>query len=212
MASKHALVLTVATLAAAAPASAGPRDPQERHTKAGEAIARKAVLRLSDFGPGWKRSSHPHRSPRCRGYDPDLSRLTRIGRAQSEFSFSSGGTVLSAVSVYLAAGQAGTAFKLGVNRGLVRCTSTLLLRWFAGAGAQVKLVAARMSAGPHLGERNRRFRLTFRVTARHRTALYQYGVVAFQVDKAIGAVSFQGYGRASYRGELVAARRVASRL
>src|SRR2546421_7070749 len=109
------LALVVLALALAAPASAGPRDPKERHTKAGEAIASRAVLHLSDFELGWKRASHPGHMIRCRGYNPDLSGLTRTGRARSEFSFSHRAVVQSFVSVYLDAGQAVAAFKAAVR-------------------------------------------------------------------------------------------------
>jgi len=148
------LALVVLALALAAPASAGPRDPKERHTKAGEAIASRAVLHLSDFELGWKRASHPGHMIRCRGYNPDLSGLTR---------------------------------------------------------SRARVVAKRMTPGPPFGTRNRSFQLAFSVTARGHTSRYEYELVLFQVDKAIGAVSFEGVGGPYRDGLAGAARRVASR-
>ena len=206
------LALVVLALALAAPASAGPRDPKERHTKAGEAIASRAVLHLSDFELGWKRASHPGHMIRCRGYNPDLSGLTRTGRARSEFSFSNRAVVQSFVSVYLDAGQAVAAFKAAVRPGFLTCAGEFFVQGFATSGSRARVVAKRMTPGPPFGTRNRSFQLAFSVTARGHTSRYEYELVLFQVDKAIGAVSFQGVGGPYRDGLAGAARRVASRL
>jgi len=211
MARLRRLAFVVLALAVVAPASAGPRDPNERHTKAGQAIARSAVLRLSDFQRGWKPASHPPRPIRCRGYDPDLSRLTRTGRARSEFSFSNRAVVQSFVSVYLDSGQAATAFRAGTKSGFLTCAAAIFVQGFARSGTRARVIGKRITPGPPLGIRNRSFRLAFRVTTHGHTVPYEYDVILFQVDKAIGGVSFEGVG-GPFRGEHGAARRVASRL
>jgi hypothetical protein len=207
-----ALVLSVAlAVALTATASAGPRDPKTRFTKAGQALARRAVVHLSDLS-GWK-PIPPYRGRiRCRGsYDPDLSRFTLIGSAQSTFALSNRAVLFSRVSVYIESRQAAAAFQVAVTPGYLACASTSLLKSFARSHVGARIVSKTLSRGPPLGARHAMFRIVFSVSARSRTTPYLFEAIVFQVRKAIAQVSFQGYGR-QIRGDLFIARRVANRL
>jgi hypothetical protein len=195
----------------AAPASAGPRDEKERFTKAGQALARRAVLRLADLPPGWRPISVPARSNRCRSYDPDLSRFTLSGKARSAFVQQQGAGIASSVAVYVSARQAAAAFEAEAKRGLLTCMSAGILKQFAKSGIKAVVVAKRMSRGPRLGARNASFRMVFMLTVASRSVPYDVDLVTFQKQRAIAALSFQAIGGPVPR-QLAYARLVASRL
>jgi hypothetical protein len=204
------LALAVIALALVGSAAAGPRDPKVHYTKAGQAIARSAVLRPSDFARGWRPVSRSARRVRCRYYNPDLSRLTRIGAAHSAFRFSRQVEVGSAVSVFLDARQAATAFRVGATRAFLACAVVHFAKGLARSGP-VRVTLKRMTAGPPLGIPSRTFRTGYRLRWRGRSLAYRYDVIAFQADKAVGLVWFWWIG-SPFRYETDIVRRVASRL
>jgi hypothetical protein len=204
------LAFAVLALALAAPAAAGPRDPKERPTKAGQAIARSAVLRPSDFSRGWRPVVRHGPAVRCRRYNPNLSRLTRIGKARAIFRFSNRAEVGSGVSVFLDARQAASAFRVTVTRGFLTCVTARLRKSLARSG-RVRVTLSRMTAGPPLGSPSRTFRTGFRLSFRGHLLAYRYDVSAFRVDNAIGVVWFWCVG-GPCRHETETIRRVASRL
>jgi hypothetical protein len=205
-----ALCLCVA-LALAATASAGPHDPKLRFTRAGQALARRAVVHLSDLR-GWRPISRRPARARCRGsYDPDFSRLTVTGQARSAFALSNRALLSSKVAVYVEERQAAAAFRIAVTRGFLACAGTKLLEGFARANIGARIVSKTMTRGPSLGTRNTTFRIVFSVSVRSRTTPYFAEVIAFQIHKAIAELAFQGYGR-RIRGDLAVARKVANRL
>jgi hypothetical protein len=204
------LTLVVIALTLVGSAAAGPRDPKERRTDAGQAIARSAVLRRSDFSRGWRRISLLGRPERCRYYNPDLSRLTRIGRAHSAFRFPGRAEIGSSVSVYLDAGQAATVFRVVATRALLTCAADHFAHELRRFGP-VRVTLKRMTAGPPLGTPSRTFRTGYRLRWHGRSIAYRYDAVVFLADKAIGAVWFRCFG-APCRYETATVRRVASRL
>lgn len=203
------LTTMVVALALAGSAAAGPRDPKERRTDAGQAIARSAVLRRSDFSHGWRRV-RLGRPERCRYYKPDLSRLTRIGRAQSAFRFPRRAVIGSSVSVFLDSGQAATAFRVVATRALLACSADHFAQELRRFGP-VRVTLKRMTAGPPLGTPSRTFRTGYRLKWHGRSVAYRYDAVVFRADNAIGAVWFRCYG-GPCRHEIDTVRRVASRL
>src|SRR5919197_78636 len=206
------LALVVALgLVLAAPASAGLRDEKERFTKAGRALARRAVLRRADLPAGWKPVSVPARSNRCRSYDPDLSRFTLTGKARSAFVRPTGAGIGSSASVHVSARQAAAAFRAEAKPGLLTCMSAGIVRQFAKAGIHATVVARRMSRSPRLGERSASFRMVFVVTVGGRTVPYDVDLLTFQKQRAIAALSFQALG-GPVPNQRALARRVASRL
>jgi hypothetical protein len=208
---KHSLVLAVGWLALAAPAAAGPRDEKERLTKAGQALARHAVLHRSDLSGGWRPVSVPARSYRCRSYDPDLSRFTLNGKAHSAFVLQTGAAIGSSVGVYVTAGQAAAAFAAQARPGLLTCMSTGIVKQFARAGIKASVVAKRMSRGPRVGARSASFRIVLMLSVGGGTAPYDVDLVTFQTHRSIAALSFQALGGPVPR-QLALVRRVASRL
>jgi hypothetical protein len=204
------LVVAVLALALAAPAAAEPRDPKERPTEAGQAIARSAVLRPSDFSRRWRRIPRLGRPQRCRYYNPDLSRLTRIGKAASAFRFPGRAVIGSSVSLFLDARQAATAFRVGATRAFLTCATNHFARALRRFGP-VRVTLKRMTAGPPLGTPSRTFRTGYRLRWHGRSIAYRYDMIAFQADKAIGTVWFRCYG-GPCRHEVDTVRLVASRL
>ena len=206
------LALVVALgLALAAPASAGPRDEKERFTKAGQALARRAVLHRADLRGGWRPVSVPFRSNRCRSYDPDLSRFTLTGKARSAFVLQTGAGIGSSASVYASARQAAAAFEAEAKPGLLTCMSAGSKKQFERSGIHATVVAKRMSRGPRVGERNASFRLVLLLSVGGQNLPYDVDLVTFQRHRAIAALSFQALG-SPIRNQLAIARRVASRL
>ena len=205
-----ALCVSVA-LVLAATASAGPHDPKLRFTRAAQALARRAVVHLSDLR-GWRPISRRPAQARCPGsYDPDFSRLTVIGQARSAFALSNQLLLASKVAVYVEERQAAAAFRVAVTRSFLACAGTKLREGFARAHVGARIVSKTMTRGPSLGTRNATFRIVFSVSARSRTTPYFAEVIVFQIHKAVAQLSIQGYGRRA-RGELSVARRVARRL
>ena len=198
-------------LALAAPASAGPRDEKERLTKAGQALARRAVLHRSDLSGSWRPVSVPARSNRCRSYDPDLSRFTVNGKAHSAFVLQSGAAIGSSIGVYVTERQAAAAFAAQAKPGLLTCLSAGIVKQFARAGIKAAVVAKRMSRKPRIGARSASFRIVLMLNVGGGNAPYDVDLVTFQTHRAIAALSFQALGGPVPK-QLVLARRVASRL
>jgi hypothetical protein len=204
-------VAVVVGLTLAAPASAGPRDEKERLTKAGQALARRAVIRRSDLSRGWRPVSVPARSNRCRSYNPDLSRFTLNGKAHSAFVLPSGAAVGSSVGVYVTERQAAAAFAAQARPGLLTCMSTGIVKQFARAGIKAVVVAKRMTRGPRLGARNASFRIVLTLSVGGGSAPYDVDLITFQKRSVIAALSFQALGGPVPK-QLAIARRVAARL
>jgi hypothetical protein len=205
------LALAVITLLAlGSSAAAGPRDPRERHTAAGQAVARSAVLRQSDFPRGWKPDRRPGHVARCRYFNPDLSRLTRMGKARSAFIFSHRGEVGSNVSVFLDATQGAAAFHATTTRAFLTCATARLAKGLARSGP-VRVTFMHITAGPPLGLPSRTFRVGLRLKFRGHSLAYRYDLSAFQADNALASVWFWCLG-GPCRHETDYVRRVASRL
>jgi hypothetical protein len=206
-----ALVL-VFGLGLAATASAGPRDERERLTKADTALARHALVRQSDLGPGWTAVNVPlSHGPRCRGYNPDFSRFTITGKAGSGFTHGAGAAIASAVEVYASAAQASGDWAEGVRPAFLSCFSAKLARQFAKSGVAVSVASQRASRSPRIGARSTSWHIVFRLTVAGRTVPYYVDLLGFQVNRALGSISFQSLGKPIPRQEKLA-RLVASRL
>jgi hypothetical protein len=204
------LTLVIVALALAGSAAAGPRDPKDRHTKAGQAIARSAVLRPSDFSRGWRRVSRRGRPVRCRDYNPDLSRLTLIGGARSAFGFKGRAEVGSSVSVFLEPRQAAKAFRVGATRAFLTCAATRFAQGLARYGP-VRVTLKRMTPGPPLGVPSRAFHWGLVLRWHGRSLEYRFDTIVFLADRATATVWFWCIG-GPCRYETGTVRVVASRL
>jgi hypothetical protein len=199
-------------LALAATASAGPRDEKERLTRADTALARHALVRRSDLVPGWTAVSFPlSHGPRCRGYNPDFSRFTITGKAGSGFTHGPGTAIASAVEVYRSAAQAAGDFAVGTQPAFLSCFSAKLARQFAKSGVAVSVASQHASRSPRVGLRSMSWHIVFRLTVAGRTVPYYVDLVGFQVNRALGSVSFQSLGKPVPR-QAALARLMATRL
>jgi hypothetical protein len=204
-----ALVLGLALVATAA---AGPREEKQRLTKADMARARHAVVRQSDLA-AWTEMSVPADSngPRCRGYNPDFSRFTITGKAASGFTHGAGNAVASAVELYPNASQAAGDFAEGARPSFLSCFSSKLAQQFAHSGLAVSVTSKRSSRSPHIGLRAMSWHIVFKLSVQGRTVPYYVDLFSFQVNRALGSVSYQSIGKRIPR-QTALARLVASRL
>jgi hypothetical protein len=125
---KTVLVLLVAAVLVPV-ALAANGEPQKKITKAGQARARAASVKMADIGTGWKAEPAQKSSadPRCANYRPDQSDLTEIGDFDSpDYSRPDGTFVSSTTGVFTSAGQAKTAFKRVALPTFPKCLGELL--------------------------------------------------------------------------------------
>jgi hypothetical protein len=189
------VVVLVFGLALAATASAGPRDEKERLTKADTALARHGLVRQSDV-PGWTALKMPlSHGPRCRGYNPDFSRFTITGKAGAGFTHGAGTAIGSAVEVYASAAQATGDFAAGVRPAFLSCFSAKLARQFAKSGLAASVASRRASSSPRLGARSMSWHIVFRLSVAGRSVRYYVDLYGFQVNRALGSISFQSLGK-----------------
>lgn len=206
-----ALVLVFGLVLAAA-AAAGPRDEKERLTKADTALARHALVRPSDLDLSWTAVKVPlSHGPRCRGYNPDFSRYTITGKAGSGFTRGAGTAIASAVEVYASAAQATGDFAEGAQPAFLSCLSAKLARQFAKSGIAVSVASKRASRSPRVGAQAMSWHVVFRLTVAGRSVPYYVDLYGFQVNRAIGSLSFQSLGK-PVPHQVALARRIASRL
>ena len=91
------VLLTSVLLALVGAASAAADNPTVRITRADQAKADAALLRLGDFGVGWtggQRKPSKLTAPKCPGFNPKESDLTVTGHAEARFSYAHGSVVL----------------------------------------------------------------------------------------------------------------------
>jgi len=205
-----ALVLGLALVTAA---SAGPRDEKEHLTKADMALARHGLLRRSDLAGGWNAVRVPLDStgPRCRSYNPDFSRFTITGKAASGFTRVAGTAIASGVEVYPNARQASGDFQTGARPAFLTCFSSKLLRQFEKSGVAASVASKRASSSPRLGMRSMTWHIVFKLNVQGRSVPYYVDLFSFQVNRALGSVSFQSLG-ARIPHQAALARLVATRL
>jgi hypothetical protein len=137
---RRLLLVVVASLAGASAAIAAvgdPLDPKVAITKADQALARAALLRQSDLGPGWTNRSTAQpsslKAPICPQIRPDYSKLTLTGHAESVFDNGNGGfQVISDVEVWKTVKQAEQHMGALLKPALPRCIRYSLLKSVGG--------------------------------------------------------------------------------
>jgi hypothetical protein len=83
-------------LALVGAATAAADNPTVRITRADQAKAEAALLRLKDFGVGWaggQRKPSKLAAPKCPGFNPKESDLTVTGHAEARFTYARGSVV-----------------------------------------------------------------------------------------------------------------------
>ena len=150
-------MLAAAVAVPAALAAGG--EPQHQFTKADQAKARKASLRLSDFAAGWTAkpdTSSSNASPKCKTYNPDQSDLVETGKYNSpDFSHSNGSFVSTTTGVFKTVAMAKTGYARVATPQLPKCFGELL-----GKQAKTTVYAAGPLTFPKVGERSNAYRLS----------------------------------------------------
>ncbi|HZQ65054.1 MAG TPA: hypothetical protein VFA66_07505 [Gaiellaceae bacterium] len=172
-------------------------DPQKKLTKADQARARAASLRLGDFPAGWRAERSPSSSsePRCSNYNPDQSDLVETGDYDSpDFTRADGSFVSSSTGVFRTARMARTAYARVVRPELPDCFAELF-RKGTGNPKAVKILGSGTLAFPAYGDRSNAYRLRATYTAQGQTVGLTIDIVVFNQGRVDVATIFLGLGR-----------------
>jgi hypothetical protein len=159
----------VIALVVASAASAGSGQPKHAFTAAGQVLARSIVLHRADLPASFRStpsSGNLGKPPSCKGFKPDESDLTLLGRAESpEFDVAGNPPLVSSdADVWLSAAQARSAFDRVVRPGLSECLFKLFaagLKANAAKGVRYVPVSHSLKPLPGLGEQAAHVRLVF---------------------------------------------------
>jgi hypothetical protein len=200
-------VVAAAVIAGTAFAAQG--DPQKKLTKAGQARARAAALRLSDVGPGWKAepSNSKQSNPRCSTYNPDQSDLVEIGDYDSpDFSRPDGTFVSSTTGVFKTTAMARTAYARVAVPALPRCFAELFKKGITKPSSAT-IFSAGPLAFPKYGDRSNAYRITTSVKTPAARVRATIDLVVFnrgQIDVAMIFIAINQALPASLEQRLVA--------
>jgi hypothetical protein len=190
-------VLLAAVLAPVALAANG--DPQKAYTKADQARAKVASLRLSDFAAGWKASpsgSSDSSSPRCSKYNPDQSDLVETGKYTSpNFTRSDGSFVAVTTGVFKTAMMARKGYaRLAVPQ-LPACFGELFAKGVTKPSS-AKVVSTGPLAFPKAGDRSSAYRLVASVKTPTAMVPVVADIVLFNKGRIDAALIFFGIQKA----------------
>ena len=127
------------------------------------AKARSVVLRVADFGPGWKStpSTSGGGSPRCKDFDPDESDLVETGTADSpEFGLGLR-YMTSTAGLYKTSAQAQASWNRVVKPGLLGCLGSIFQKGANTPGVTTKILTKGTLSFPKLASRTAAYRITF---------------------------------------------------
>ena len=194
-------LLTTAIAAVLVPAAwAAGGDPQHAFTKADQARARAASLRLSDFAPGWKASSSAGTTsgaqPRCSSYHPDQSDLVETGKYDSpDFTRVADNSFVSvSTGVFRTAAMAKRGYARVAARQLPACFGELFAKGITKPSV-AKVVSAGPIAFPKAGDRSNAYRLVASVKTPTVTLPVTADIVLFNKGRTDVAMIFLGIVR-----------------
>ena len=194
-------LLTAAIAAVLVPAAwAASGEPQHAFTKADQARARAASLRLSDFAPGWKASRSAGATsgaqPRCSNYHPDQSDLVETGKYNSpDFTRSADNSFVSvSTGVFRTAAMAKRGYARVAVRQLPACFGELFAKGITKPSA-AKVVSAGPLAFPKAGDRSNAYRLVASVKTPTVTLPVTVDIVLFNKGRTDVAMIFFGIAR-----------------
>jgi hypothetical protein len=206
--------LLAAVLVPAALAANG--EPKEAFTKADQARAKAASLRLSDFGAGWRTtaSTTSDSHPRCSTYNPDQSDLVETGKYDSpDFTRTSDNSFVSvSTGVFRMAAMAKTGYTRVAVPQLSTCFGELFAKGITKPNS-AKVVSSGPLAFPKAGDRTNAYRLVVSVKTPSITLPVTADIVLFNKGRTDVAVIFLGIARplpASFQQQAVA--RIVSRI
>ena len=132
-----------------------PRDPRLEPRTRDQALALRINLKLGDFPPGWKAFAVPNAVFPCRGFQPNLSKLTVRGEAESPVFIEEKelGAAWSSASIYDTDQQALTAFDRQARSAAAQCVANEAIQ----EGTIVSSVEP--IPFPRLGNQTRAFRI-----------------------------------------------------
>jgi hypothetical protein len=191
-------------------------DPQKKITKAGQARARAAALRLSDLGTGWKAEPSNKKddsNPRCSNYNPDQSDLVEIGSYDSpDFNRADGSFVSSTTGVFRSVQGARAGYARVAVPQLAGCFGELFLKQVQKPNT-ARIVTTGPLAFPKYGDRLNAYRIAMSLKAPSATVPFTVDLVVFNRGSTDVAIIFLGIAKplpAAFERSLVA--RVASRV
>jgi hypothetical protein len=188
------LALLAAVLAPVALAASG--DPQKAFTKADQARAKAASLRLSDFAAGWKASasgSKDSSNPRCSKYNPDQSDLVETGKYDSpNFTRGSDGSFVSvSTGVFKTAAMAKKGYARVAVAQLPACFGELFAKGVTKPSS-AKILSAGPLSFPAAGDRSNAYRLVASVKTPSATVRVTADIVLFNKGRTDVATIFFG--------------------
>jgi hypothetical protein len=172
-------------------------EPQKKLTKADQARARAASLRLADLGRGWTatRSPSDNSNPRCSTYNPDNSDLVETGDYDSpDFHLANGSTISVSTGVFRSAKMAKTAYNRVAAPGLPGCFAELF-RKGTGRPNAVKIAFSGPIALPAYGDRSNAYSVRGTLTVQQ-TVAFTIDLVVFNKGRFDVALLFLGIGKA----------------
>jgi hypothetical protein len=172
--------------------------PQQRHTKADMARAKRASIYASDLGAGWKaqRSSGQGSNPRCSTYNPDQSDLVQTGKYDSpDFTRPNSSFVSSSTGVFRTARMAQRGYDRVAVPQLPGCFAELF-RKGTGTPKAVKIISAGRLGFPKLGKRSNAYRLLLIYTTNGTKLPVAVDLVLFNRGRTDVAMIFAGIGGA----------------
>lgn len=165
-----ALIALAAALLAVPAALAANGEPQHQFTKADQAKAKRASLRLSDFAAGWRSVPHTSNdgaSPKCKTYNPDQSDLIETGKYNSpDFTRANGSFVSVTTGVFKTSAMARTAYTRVATPALPKCFGELL-----GKETSTTVLSAGPLEFPSAGEKSNAYRLVVSIKQPSGTAV-----------------------------------------
>ncbi len=196
---RRAILLGVLALVVVPVSLAANGEPQKRLTKADQARARAASLRLADLGRGWTaKPSGPDSgsNPRCSSYNPDQSDLIETGHYESpDFTRQDGSFVSLSTGVFKSIGMAKSAYSRVAKPTLPACFAEIFRK---GTGNPKAVKIARVGAldFPKYGDRSNAYRLTGTIAVQTQTVRFAIDLVLFNRARIDAAMIFVGIGGA----------------
>jgi hypothetical protein len=190
------IFLLAAVVAPVALAANG--EPKHAFTKADQARARAASLKLSDFAPGWTatRSSTSDSSPRCSTYEPDQSDLVETGKYDSpNFTRTADNSFVSvSTGVFRTAAMAKKGYSRVAVPQLPACFGELFAKGIPKPNS-ARVVSSAPLAFPNAGDRSNAYRLVAAVKTPSVTLPVAADIVLFNKGRTDVAIIFLGISK-----------------
>jgi hypothetical protein len=191
-----AVVLVLSLLVATAASGRDPRLERVQLRAADVALAKRITLRQRDVGATWRPTRIPDSGGQrltCAGFNPDLSRFTISGKANSGFTQPTGASIISTVEVYKSRADAIGDFQTGAKPIVANCLKRSLEKELnAGGLVEATIPFARVVAAPQVGDRRIAYRIVARLEAASTQLDIYLDVVVVQRGRSIAAFFFTG--------------------